>query len=318
MPNEFDLIDHIVATLGDVAAGAGVALGPGDDAAVLTLPPGCQLVVSTDTLVAGRHYPEGAAPDAIGYRALAVATSDLAAMGAAAAWAVVSLTAERLERAWTAGFAEGLKRAAARFGLAVVGGNLARGPQSVTVTVHGHLPHGAAITRAGAKTGDAVYVTGELGAAKLALGDVERLRELSFADLDDGEPPARYWRPTPRLAVGVGLRGVASAALDISDGLASDLDHLCQASGVRCEVEVSKLPVAAGCDPLMAASGGDDYELVFTAPPARAEAVRRLANDTDGPITAIGTVRPATNGCRRTAWFQDGKAVRPAPGYRHF
>ena len=318
MPDEFELIDNIVATLGDVATGAGVALGPGDDAAVLTLPPGHQLVVSTDTLVAGRHYPKGAAPDAIGYRALAVATSDLAAMGAAAAWAVVSLTAERLERPWTVRFAQGVKQAAAKFGLAVVGGNLTRGPQSVTVTVHGHLPQGVAITRAGASSGDAVYVTGELGAAKLALVDVERLRALSLANLDDGEPAARYWRPPPRLAVGVGLRGVASAGLDISDGLASDLDHLCSASGVRCEVDVNKLPVVAECDALVAASSGDDYELAFTAPPDRADAVRRLAKSTGVPITAIGTVRTATNGRCQTAWFRAGAAVRPAPGYRHF
>ena len=319
--NEFALIHSIVDVLRDATTAPSVVLGPGDDAAVVTPPQGHEMVVSTDTLVAGRHYPERAQPDAIGYRGMAVAASDLAAMGATPAWAVVALITPRLEEAWARRFAGGVRDAARDFGLAVIGGNLARGPQSMTVTAHGHLPSGSAIRRTSARPGDIVHVTGALGGAGLALADQERLRECSLGDLVEGAPEHRFWKPAPRLALGVALRGLASACLDISDGLASDLEHLCLASDVACEVDLTRLPAFRDCDPLAAASAGDDYELAFTSAPQHAGALRELAAKTGVPITPIGTVQAAKPGGEerhRVRWLRGGVRVRPRPGFAHF
>lgn len=317
--DECGLIDGIVDALGDAASGPGVVIGPGDDAAVLTVPQGHELVVSTDTLVAGRHYPERSQPDAIGYRSVAVATSDLAAMGAAPGWVVVALTAQRLDENWVRGFAGGVRTAARDFGLAVVGGNLARGPQSVTVTAHGHLPSGSAISRAGAQPGDIVHVTGNLGGAGLALADPDRLRACSLDSLGEHEPAHRFWKPTPRLAVGMGLRGIASACLDISDGLTSDLEHLCRASDVACEVDLPRLRTFSGCLPQAAARAGDDYELAFTAAPQHAPALRHLATKCGVAITPIGTVRAAKPDDKcRVCWMEAGVRLHLQRGFTHF
>lgn len=320
MNGEFDLIDAIVATLGTTATGDGVVLGPGDDAAVLALPTGHEMVVSTDTLVADRHYPGGACADAIGYRSLAVATSDLAAMGAEPAYATVALTSPDLAADWAKRYAHGLAQAAQDFGMAIVGGNLARGSQAVTVTVFGHVPEGAAITRSGARSGHTLYVTGALGGAGLALGD-ESLSEYSLTALDPsstdpGSPLARYWKPEPRIAVGVGLRGIASAAIDISDGLSSDLGHLCRASAVDCDVDLAHLPLCPGAEPFVAAAGGDDYELAFTAPSELQDAVDDVARRTGVPVTPISEVRESIGG--EVRWFHDGTAVDVPAGFRHF
>ncbi len=313
--DEFELIERIVARLRDVAGGRGVVVGPGDDAAVLEVPNGHQLVVSTDTLVAGRHYPAGACADAIGYRSLAVATSDLAAMGAEPAFATVSLTAEGLTPNWAERYAGGLANAAAAFGLSIVGGNIARGAESVTITVHGHVPNGAAITRAGAKHGDRVYVTGYLGGAGLALGD-ENLAEWSLPALKDDSPQRCYWMPQPRLELGIELRGIADAAIDISDGLSSDLDHLCRASGVGCEVDLNDVPLYPGATALEAVASGDDYELVFAAPPESKGAVEAIARRHGVVITPVAVLR--NDGRRSATWFQDRVPVEVGSGYRHF
>ena len=313
--HEFELIDRIIARLRDTACGDGVVLGPGDDAAVLEIPNGHQLVVSTDTLVADRHYPGGSCADAIGYRSLAVATSDLAAMGATPAFATVSLTAEDLTVAWAEHYANGLAAAARDFGIAIVGGNIARGPESVAVTVHGHTPYGQAITRSGAAPGDALYVTGCLGGAGLALAD-ENLSEWSLVALKEDSPVRRYWMPQPRLGLGIGLRGIATAAIDISDGLSSDLEHVCRASGASCEVDLDALPLYPGATALDAVATGDDYELAFAAPPDAQAAIETLEREHRVRITRIGTLqqdpRPGVT------WTQDGRPAEVRPGYRHF
>lgn len=313
--HEFGLIERIVARLHDTARGDGVVLGPGDDAAVLDIPTDHQLVVSTDTLVADRHYPAGACADAIGYRSLAVATSDLAAMGATPAFATVSLTAESLTVNWAEHYAGGLAAAARDFGIAIVGGNVARGPESVTVTVHGHVPSGTAITRSGAKPGEVLYVTGSLGGAGLALAD-ENLGEWSLVALQEDSPLKRYWMPQPRLRLGIGLRGIASAAIDISDGLSSDLDHLCRASGVGCDVDLNAIPLYPGATAMDAVAMGDDYELAFAAPPNTRDAVAGLAQRHGISITPIATLRDDAN--PGAIWRQDGTPVEVRPGYRHF
>ena len=276
MNGEFDLIDRIIATLGTAAGGDGVVVGPGDDGAVLALPPDHELVVSTDTLVADRHYPAGACADAIGT---------------------------------TTGFI-----VSALFGMAIVGGNIARGPETITVTVFGHVPAGGAITRSGARAEHTLYVTGTLGGAGLALAD-ETLGECSLT-LDRTSLLARYWMPEPRIAVGVGLRGIASAAIDISDGLSSDLGHLCHASGVDCDVDLARVPLCPGADPIVAVAAGDDYELAFAAPSDLHDAVQDVARRTGIDITPISTVRESTGAGVR--WFQDGAAVDVPPGFLHF
>ena len=313
--DEFELIDKIVACLRGTTCGRGVVVGPGDDAAVLDIPSGHQLVVSTDTLVAGRHYPDGACADAIGYRSLAVATSDLAAMGATPAYATVSLTAEGLTAGWAEYYADGLAAAARAFGMAVVGGNIARGPESITVTVHGHTPSGSAITRSNAQPGDRIYVTGSLGGAGLALGD-ENLTEWSLVALKEESPVKRYWMPTPRLALGSALRGIASAAIDISDGLSSDLVHLCRASAVACNVDLDGIPLYPGATAVDAVTMGDDYELAFSAPHDANRAIDGIAKSHGIPVTRIATLRDDAR--PGVGWLQKGDPVDVRTGYRHF
>ena len=316
MSGEFELIDEMVAVLGDLAEGDGVVQGPGDDGAVLRLPPGHELVVSTDTLIAGRHYPAGAAAELIGYRSMAVATSDLAAMGAAPAFATVSLSAAELTVVWARDFARGIAGAARAFGLAVVGGNLARGPQSVTVTVHGQVPAGLAILRGGAEPGHRVYGTGALGGAKLALRDLAALVSARPEELCSGSPAERFWQPRPRLDIGVRLRGVASAAIDVSDGLAADLEHLCLASGVHVDADLARVPPAAGASGGFAAAAGDDYELAFTAAPEHDAAIRELSSDVGVPISRVGAV--VGRAPVGVSWFRNGSVVTSPSGYRHF
>ena len=298
-----------------MAQGEGVVLGPGDDAAVLAVPAQHDLVVSTDTLVAGRHYPAAAAPANIGYRSMAAATSDLAAMGAAPAWALVSLTAPELVIEWATAFATGIRAAAEAFGLKVVGGNLARGPASVTIAVHGHVPAGTALRRSGAKPGDRVYVSGRIGGAGLALTVVPAL---AACPVEPPPVPAR-WR-----AIGGRRRAlrsawacvaIATAAIDVSDGLAAEVDHLCQASQVQAVLSLANVPLFPGAIAEAAIGAGDDYELVFTAPAGKAEAVAGLAQTTGVPLTAIGTMVAGQpwRGC----WDAEPEA-ETARGYRHF
>lgn len=317
MSREFDLIDSIVAVLGDTAtSGEGVLVGPGDDAAVLAVPAGHQLVVSTDALIAGRHYPEGSNPELIGWRSMAVAASDLAAMSAEPAWATVALVAPELAADWAKRFAIGIGDAAREFGMKIVGGNLAQGPQSVTVTVHGHLPANSALVRSGAMSGDFVYVTGQLGGAALALEDMPGLAACSPEDLREDSPLRRYWCPTPRFAFGAGLRGLATSAIDISDGFAADIAHICKASAVRCEVAAALLPLFPGSSAKRAVSGGDDYELAFTAPPAAHHQILALAQRTGVPVAHVGATRAEPPFV--AVWQCDGKLSEMPSGYRHF
>ncbi len=255
-----------------------VRIGIGDDAAVLAPPPGKELVVAIDTLVEGVHFPPGTAAADIGWKALAVNLSDLAAMGASPAWALLALTLPSADAAFVEGFAEGFAKLAQPHRLALVGGDTTRGPLTISVAVHGFVPPGQALTRAGARVGDAVLVTGTLGDAAAGL------HVLQHPPRDDdgraglrGFLVERFNRPTPRLAVGTALRGQATACVDVSDGLLADLGHICVASGVAAEIEAALLPRSSALLELyddttalhFALSGGDDYELCFTAPAAR-------------------------------------------------
>ena len=277
---EFGLIELIRARC--AVAREDVRLGIGDDAALLAVPPGQALAVSTDTLVAGVHFPPRTKVYDLGWKALAVNLSDLAAMGATPAWVTLALTLPHADTRWVEEFADGFAALAREYKLALVGGDTTQGPLSVTLTAHGFVPEQAALRRSGARAGDGVYVTGTLGDAAGGLRCLDKGEEgqrLIGAAAGACEfLLERLYRPTPRIAAGATLRGHASACIDISDGLVADLGHVCAASGVGAEIDVQELPASSA---LLAAfgesarhalqlGGGDDYELCFTAPDAQA------------------------------------------------
>lgn len=284
---EFDLIELIRARTAQ--SRGDVVLGIGDDAALLHVPSGQQLVACTDTLVEGVHFPIGTAPEDIGWKSLAVNLSDLAAMGATPAWAMLALTMPRSDYRFVENFAEGFAQLAGQYKLALVGGDITQGPLSITITALGFVPADRALTRAGAKAGDAIFVTGTLGDAAAALCCLDRddpgADELMSAPANTREELlARLHRPEPRIAAGLALRDVASACIDVSDGLLADLGHVCAASGVGAVIDAEALPMSSALLALFDADerrafalhGGDDYELCFTAPIDRAD---RIASD---------------------------------------
>jgi thiamine-monophosphate kinase len=312
---EFDLIARIqarAATRGDVV------LGIGDDAALVRVPADRLLVVATDTLNAGIHFPEDTLPDAIGWKALAVNLSDLAAMGATPAWCTLSLSLPEGDALWVERFLDGFLALAAQHDVALVGGDTTRGPLSVCVTVHGLVEDGRALRRVGARAGDALWVSGTLGDAAAALS------QWRAGGAAEPSLRARLDRPTPRLALGAALAGLASACIDVSDGLLADLGHLCIASSVGAEVELDALPASPALAALftdetrhvLQAGGGDDYELCFTAAPEQADAVRAAAQAVGTPVTRIGRV---VEGRGVRALLADGGAwFPPQHGYEHF
>ena len=312
---EFDLIARIRAR---AASRDDVVLGIGDDAAILRLPPGHDLVVAMDTLNAGVHFPAATAPADIGWKALAVNLSDLAAMGAMPAWCTLSLSLPASDAAWVDGFLDGFLDLASCHDVALVGGDTTRGPLSVCVTVHGFVEPRGALRRSDARVGDDVWVTGTLGDAAAAL------RQWQAGDAIDPALRARLDRPTPRVAVGRALAGVAHACIDISDGLLADLAHVCRASRVGARIDVDALPAS---DALRAAfdgdvrrtlqaAGGDDYELCFTAPKTARLAIDAAMLDTDVSATRIGTIVAGDDIAVVTA---DGAAwAPPRSGYVHF
>lgn len=296
---------------------ADVRLGIGDDAALLQPPPGCELAVSTDTLTSGVHFAADAAPADVGYKALAVNLSDLAAMGAEPRWALLALTLPSADEHWLQQFCAGLRELALQHSVALVGGDLGRGPLSITLQVIGSVPAGTALRRDGARAGDGIYVSGELGGAALALA----LR--AGAGLTDALR-RRLDRPTPRVACGSALRGVAHAAIDISDGLLADLGRLATASRVGAEIELARLPlcreVAALADERQrlrfALAGGDDYELCFCVAPERESQLATIAALCGVPLTRIGAITAGTELNWRRA---DGSGYTPdTRGYLHF
>ena len=314
--NEFDLIRRYFAGRG--VRRADVPLGIGDDAALLAPPAGQTLATTVDTLHSGVHFAADIPPADLGHKALAVNLSDLAAMGAEPAWATLALSLPGADEAWLGAFADGFFALAERFGVQLVGGDTTRGPLSVTVQVQGFVPADAALRRSGARSGDHVFVTGHLGDAGAGLA-IEQGR-LALSGPPAAALLARLHRPTPRIGAGLALRGLASAAIDVSDGLAQDLGHILAASGVGAVLEADVLPLsdallASGIERpwRLAAAAGDDYELCFTAP---ADADLGVADALDCPVTRIGhiTAEPGLR-WRDTA----GQVVEPPPrGWDHF
>jgi thiamine-monophosphate kinase len=268
-PMEFSLIDRIRERTAQNRDD--VRLGIGDDAALLAVPPNQELAVAIDTMVEGVHFPTGTAATDIGWKALAVNLSDLAAMGATPAWALLALTLPRADEAFVDGFATGFAQLAQTYRLALVGGDTTRGALTISVAVHGFVPPGKALPRNGAQVGDTVLVTGTLGDAA---GGLKLLQQGHRDDPQRTYLVERLNRPTPRVAAGLALRERASACIDVSDGLLADLGHICAASGVGAEIEAPLLPRSSALLDLFddtasrdfALSGGDDYELCFTVP----------------------------------------------------
>lgn len=292
---EFDLIARYFTRVG--APRSDVRIGVGDDGAVVLPPAARELVVVTDSLLEGVHFPPGSPAASVGHRAFAVNLSDLAAMGAEPAWALLALTVPRADESWLAQFSRAAGDLCRKHGVALIGGDTTRGPLSVTVTMIGTVPIGQSLERAGGQAGDAVFVSGSPGdsAAGLAL---EQGR-LHVADAMNAEILRdRFLFPTPRCQIGIALRGLASACIDVSDGLGGDLEKLCTASGCGAELDAAALPVseallgAVGREAAReyALTGGEDFELLFTVPLARLGAMHDAIAGGLGPVTRIGSL----------------------------
>jgi thiamine-monophosphate kinase len=316
---EFELIDRFFAGAG---RRSDVIVGVGDDAAVLRVPEGCDLVAAVDTLVAGRHFPEGSSARSIGHRALAVNLSDLAAMGATPAWATLALTLPRADPDWLEAFAAGLLNLAEAHDVALVGGDTTSGPLTISVQIMGHVQRGRALRRAGAQHGDILAVTGTLGdaGAGLALATgrlVPRDAEAAAALL------ARFEFPEPRVQFGMAARDIASAAMDLSDGLTGDLPKLASASSLAAHVEVGRLPISRALANAVsleqarewALAAGDDYELLVAVAASRFDDLADAARRLNLTLTAIGELSSGSG----ITWSLDGKPfAAPAHGYDHF
>ncbi|MBB5360308.1 thiamine-monophosphate kinase [Rhodanobacter sp. ANJX3] len=302
-----------------------VRLGIGDDAAVLAVPAGQELAVAIDTLVEGVHFPRGTSAVDIGWKALAVNLSDLAAMGATPAWALLALTLPEPDQAFVKGLAEGFAQLAKPHRLALVGGDTTRGPLSISVAVHGFVAPGKALMRSCAKVGDAVLVTGTLGDAAAGLHALAHPFAVEEQRSDARDLlVARLNRPTPQLAAGSALRDLAHACIDISDGLIADLGHICTASGVGAEIDASLLPLSPSLMAIyddasaqqFALTGGDDYELCFTVPMNRLADVQSDLSRLGCGVTRIGRIVEGQGVNVRGVdghWLETGQA-----GWDHF
>ena len=308
MPSEFELIRRYFAR-----PAKGALLGVGDDAALVQPGSGKELAISTDVLTEGRHFRAGADARKLGHKALAVNLSDMAAMGATPRWATLGLTLPAVEEAWLAAFSEGFYALATRFGVDLVGGDTTRGPLSIVVTILGEVPAGRALKRSGAAPGDDVWVSGELGGAALGLAHPEIAAAVKRLD-----------EPEPRVRLGERLLGTASAAIDVSDGFAQDLGHILEASGVGAVVEMDLLPCPAEVRKVkdkktrrrLILSGGDDYELVFTAKRKQRETIAAISKEVGLALTRVGTIEKGNPSL--VVVDRNRKSVRVERGFDHF
>ena len=300
----------------------GAVLGVGDDCALLEPTPGMQLAVSSDMLLEGRHFSPQDSPAGIGHKSLAVNMSDLAAMGATPRWATLAIALPEENDAWLTAFARGFFRLADLHGIELVGGDTTRGALTLSITVMGEIPPGQALRRDGAQAGDDIWVSGALGSAALALA--YRQGRLFMEQIDAARVLPALYLPTPRVALGIALRGIANSAIDISDGLLADLGHILERSSVGARLEFSALPtlpvvqsylhetVARDC----VLAGGDDYELCFTAPADRRDAIHAAAAGANVAVTRIGhiTAKPGLH-----VIDADGQSIPyRKTGYDHF
>jgi thiamine-monophosphate kinase len=315
MASEFDLIRQYFYSSdlpGDVT------LGVGDDAALLNIPEGQQLVVTADTLNAGIHFPENTSAEDIGHKALAVNLSDLAAMGATPRWVTLALSLPESDESWVSGFARGFRYLAGKHNVSLVGGDTTRGPLSMTVQAMGWVNNGMALLRSTASVGDSIYVSGGIGDAGLALRYLTAQKPVSDTLLH------RLNRPEPRVALGQALIGIANACIDVSDGVVADLKHMLEGSAVGADLHLAQMPysdevqqwIAGGNDAALPLTWGDDYELLFTASPGHESAIQKLSSQLSLSITRIGEITEQ-QGLR--IFTPEGEVTNVAgTGYDHF
>ena len=295
-------------------------LGVGDDAALLSVAEGMELAVSTDMLVSGTHFFPDADPFLLGHKTLAVNLSDLAAMGAVPRWATLALALPGADENWLRRFSEGFFALADEYGVDLVGGDTTRGPLNLSVTIMGEVPRGLALRRSGAKAGDDIWVSGTLGKAALGLAHLQG--RIALAEDARLSCLAALHQPRPRVALGLALRGIANSAIDISDGLLADLGHILECSQAGAEIEFAAIPAVEthGIDDALlrhcVLSGGDDYELCFTASAAKRSEIEAVAAKLQLPLTRIGSIS-AAQGC--TVRAADGSVMKiKESGYDHF
>ena len=303
-----------------------MALGIGDDAALLNVRPGQQLVMASDTLVTGVHFPESATPRQIATRALCVNLSDMAAMGAEPRWFTLALTLPRdkANAEWLAEFSAGLGHVASQHDLALVGGDTTSGPLTITLTLVGEVPSGEALTRGGASVGDSVFVTGSLGDGAAGLEVVSSKNSLHE---DSDRLLHRFYSPEPQIQAGLKLRSIASACIDISDGLLADLGHICKASDVSAVIQAEQLPIAADVQQLSpqdalqwALCGGDDYQLCFTVAAEQLPVVERGIEKGELHACRIGSIEAYRDSLNRVSVMDKNNMplTIEKPGYNHF
>ncbi len=304
MPSEFEIIRKYFSRPARHAL-----LGVGDDAALLRPDAGAALAVSTDLLLEGRHFARGAQPRSLGHKALAVNLSDMAAMGATPRWATLGLALPAADEAWIGAFAEGFYALASRYAVDLVGGDTTRGPLCICVTILGEVPANLALMRGGARPGDDIWVSGELGGAACALQGA-----------GGADAARRLHEPEPRVELGERLRGIASAAIDVSDGFAQDLGHILERSGVGAVVHYGLLPKFPIDDPALeqrcVLAGGDDYELAFTAPQAARAEIAALAGALRLALTRVGSIQSGE--AKLQLLGAHGKPMTCAAGFDHF
>ena len=316
--NEFEIIEHYFKQAYPASKG-NLKLGIGDDAAIINVSEDSELLVSMDTLVSGVHFFEDAAPEDIAYKALSVNLSDMAAMGALPRWISLSLTLPDNDTAWLQKFASSFNTLAEESSVVLIGGDLTRGPMSITVQIHGIAPKGKSLRRSGANVGDLIYVTGALGAAAYAL----KSKQDESLPQASKEEQQRHHRPEARVRVGLELRDIANSCIDISDGLLSDLGHILEASNVGAEIVLADIPYSGSLHKLdsnaaitLALTGGDDYELCFTLPRDLPDAVIDEVQSIC-PITCIGKITSLDKGL--VLLDEDGiKQIKGDAAYMHF
>jgi thiamine-monophosphate kinase len=298
-----------------------VLLGIGDDCAIVQSKALQQIAISVDTLVEGIHFLPNTDPESLGHKSLAVSLSDLAAMGATPAWLTLALTLPEVNADWLAGFAKGLANLATAHNIALIGGDTTRGPLSITIQVHGHVDAERALRRDGAKVGDSIYVSGALGdaGAGLKLKQSKLNNELA-TEIDATFLQQRLDKPTPRVELGIGLLGIAHSAIDISDGLVADLNHILEKSNVGAQINLDALPVSAELMRVvgreeaekLALYSGDDYELCFTVSPDNDSELVKNIKET---YTKIGTITDGNN----ILFIKSGQEIElTGAGYEHF
>jgi len=311
MPSEFALIDRYFKR-----PTRHTLLGVGDDGALIASTPGRELVVSTDMLVEGTHFLAGTDAEALGWKCLAVNISDMAAMGARPRWAMLAITVPTAPTfEWLDDFARGFFACATEFGVDLIGGDTTRGPRAFCVTILGEVAAGRALRRSGAGAGDSIWISGRPGRAALGLAHLQGRTILTGSRLADCL--AALHHPQPRVTLGLALTEIATAAIDVSDGLLADLGHILDQSAVAARLQIPDLP-AAGLERDCLLAGGDDYELIFTAAAARDTDIAALAGELGLPLTRIGQIVAGSPG-ELVLCDADGKDITPARrGFDHF